>query len=197
MSRTLYRHQPHPYQPKNPNATHQAEQHAAGFNTWLAVAITRLVGNMWTAYCFTLLSLIGLLGLLGWLNPFTFLLATWLSQQFLQLVFLPILSVGQGTLSRKQEIQADETYQTAMKIYHNDAQMTEHLKAQDAELVAQSATLQQLERDLIAINDRLSLIEEVHMEEVMKLLRTMQSDIAVLRHTAQQHRGFRLWPMKK
>src|SRR6266852_1920723 len=95
-TRVLFRHEPHQHQPRNVNLLHETEQAESGFNTRLAVALTKGVGTMWTAYIFTVLAIIGLLGLLGWLNPFTFLLATWVSQQFLQLVLLPVIMVGQN-----------------------------------------------------------------------------------------------------
>ncbi len=84
-TRELFHHEPHMHQPRNVNLLHEAEKAASGFNTRVAVALTKGTGTMWTAYIFTVLALIGLFGLLGWLNPFTFLLATWVSQQFLQL----------------------------------------------------------------------------------------------------------------
>lgn len=141
IKKTLYTHLPHPHKPMNVAVLHEKEQQEAGFNTKIAVWITRLVSNMWTAYLFTVLSFIGLFGLLGWLNPFTFLLATWVSQQFLQLVFLPILSVGQSVLGRKQELQANEMYQYTEKNYHDSEQMILHLGEQDAELLKQTAEL--------------------------------------------------------
>src|SRR5579864_6549961 len=91
----LFRHEPHQHQPRNVNALHAAELAAEGFNTRLAVVLTQYTGTMWTAYIFTVLAVIGLFGLLGWLNPFVFLLTTWISQQFLQLVLLPVIMVGQ------------------------------------------------------------------------------------------------------
>jgi hypothetical protein len=94
-TRVLFRHEPHQHQPRNVNRIHEAEQAASGFNTRLAVVLTQGTGTMWTAYVFTVLAIIGLFGLLGWLNPFTFLLTTWVSQQFLQLVLLPVILVGQ------------------------------------------------------------------------------------------------------
>src|ERR1700693_2124911 len=90
-TRVLCRNEPHQHQPRNVNLLHETEQAASGFNSRLAVPLTKGVGTMWTAYIFTVLAIIGLFGLLGWLNPFTFLLATWVSQQFLQLVLLPVI----------------------------------------------------------------------------------------------------------
>src|SRR5258708_14930394 len=93
-TRVLFRNEPHQYQPRNVNLLHETEQAASGFNTRLAVALTQGTGTMWTAYAFTVLAFIGLFGLLGWLNPFVFLLTTWISQQFLQLVLLPLIMFG-------------------------------------------------------------------------------------------------------
>jgi uncharacterized membrane protein len=79
--------------------------------------------------------------LLGWLNPFTFLLATWVSQQFLQLVLLPVIMVGQNVLGRKAELMADEQFRTTMSTYHDIEEIMQHLSAQDAELLRQAKML--------------------------------------------------------
>src|ERR1700693_5011408 len=113
----LYHHVPHEHKVRNVNRAHAAEIAAAGFNTRLAVELTRSVGTMWTAYIFTTLSVIGLLGLLGLLNPFVFLLTTWISQQFLQLVLLPVIMVGQNVLGRKAELLAEEQFTTTQETY--------------------------------------------------------------------------------
>jgi len=133
MSEPLYTHTRHAHVPRNTNAVHADEQ---TLNTRLAVFLTRLVGTMPTAYVFTFLAFVGLLGLLGFLPPIVFLLATWLSQQFLQLVFLPILSVGQNVLSRKQELQADEMFATTQHSFSDIEQIVKHLDAQDAAILA-------------------------------------------------------------
>jgi uncharacterized membrane protein len=140
-TRVLFRNEPHQHQPRNVNRLHQAELAASGFNTRLAVALTKSVGTMWTAYIFMVLAIIGLFGLLGWLNPFTFLLATWVSQQFLQLVLLPVIMVGQNVLGRKAELLADEQFRTTMSTYHDIEQIMQHLSAQDAELLRQAKML--------------------------------------------------------
>jgi hypothetical protein len=115
QKQVLYKHLPYSHEIRNVNDIHAQER--IGFNARLATFITKSVSTMWAAYIFTFLAFIGLFGLLGWLNPFVFLFTTWLSQQFLQLVFLPILAVGQNVLSRHQELQAEETYKTTIKIY--------------------------------------------------------------------------------
>jgi len=140
-TRLLFPHEPHQHQPRNVNLVHETEQAASGFNTRLAVALTKWVGTMWTAYVFVLLAIVGLLGLLNLLNPITFLLATWVSQQFLQLVLLPVILVGQNVLSRKAELQADEQFHTTMSTYHDIEQIMQHLSAQDAELLRHTKML--------------------------------------------------------
>ena len=140
-TRVLFRNEPHQQQPRNVNLLHETEQAASGFNSRLAVALTKGVGTMWTAYIFTVLAIIGLFGLLGWLNPFTFLLATWVSQQFLQLVLLPVIMVGQNVLGLKAELLADEQFHTTMSTYHDIEQIMQHLSAQDAELLRQARML--------------------------------------------------------
>ena len=122
----------HPHQPKNVNEQHKAER---SFNTRLAVLLTKSVGTMWMAYAFTILAVVGLLGLLGFLNPFTFLLTTWISQQFLQLVFLPVLAVGQSVLGRHAELLAEEQFNTTMRTYHDLEQVMLHLDKQDEKIL--------------------------------------------------------------
>lgn len=137
----LFTHSPHPHEPRNVNELHKLEHETANLNNKIAVTLTRYVGTMWTAYIFTTLALIGLFGLLGWLNPFAFLLATWLSQQFIQLVLLPIIMVGQNVLGRKSELQADEAFNTTQKSYYEIGQIIAHLSAQDEELLRQTTIL--------------------------------------------------------
>lgn len=137
----LFHHEPHQYQPRNVNRLHEAEQATAGINTRLAVALTKGVGTMWTAYTFVVLAVIGLFAILGLLSPIVALLVAWTSQTFLQLVFLPIIMVGQNVLGRKQELQADEQFRTTMSTYHDIEEILKHLSAQDAELLRHARML--------------------------------------------------------
>ena len=143
-SSVLFHHEPHQHQPRNVNLLHEAEQTASGFNTRVAVALTKGVGTMWTAYAFVVLAFIGLFAILGLLNPIVALLVAWASQTFLQLVFLPIIMVGQNVLGRKTELQADEQFRTTMSTYHDIEQVMNHLSAQDAELLRHAQLLMHL-----------------------------------------------------
>lgn len=112
----------HPHIPQDANRIHDLYVQASSFNVRFAVALTKATSTMWTAYVFCVLACLGLCGLFGWLNPFVYLLIGWASQQFLQLVFLPVLSVGQEVMTKKHEIHVDEQYNMMVKITHDHEQ---------------------------------------------------------------------------
>ncbi len=154
-SAPLYTHTPHPYAPQNANARHASERSArlvaqtgwrrqvAQGNERLAVWLTTHIGTMATAYLF---AGIGIGSLVGVFTNNTFLAALFgsISSYFLQLVLLPILSVGQNVLSRHAELQADEQFHATQRTLHENEQIARHLDAQDAELLRQTTLLTQL-----------------------------------------------------
>ncbi|MBF6588916.1 MAG: hypothetical protein IVW57_00110 [Ktedonobacterales bacterium] len=143
-SKPLYTHAPHAHTPRNINTIQQAEHaQSASFNTRVAVLLTRNVGTMQTAYLFAAIGIGSLIGVFTG-NAFLAALFGSISSYFLQLVLLPILSVGQNVLSRHQELQADEMFATSQHSFHDIEQMMRHLDAQDAELLKQTAMLQRL-----------------------------------------------------
>ncbi len=85
------------------------------FNEWLALKITSIVSTMWTAYVFGLLALMSLPAILeqigigkgifpGWMDSASLVaLIAWLSSNFLQLVLLPIIMVGQDLISQSHQ----------------------------------------------------------------------------------------------
>lgn len=137
----LFHHEPRRHVPRNVNAVLKEEHEKAGFNTLLAVWLTKHVGSMWTAYTFVVLAVIGLFAILGLLSPTIALLVAWTSQTFIQLVLLPVIMVGQNVLGRKAELQADEQFNTTMSTYHDIEEIMKHLSAQDAELLHQTKML--------------------------------------------------------
>jgi len=137
----LFRHEPHQHQPRNVNALHEAEQQ--GFNTRLAVWLTRNVGTMACAYLFAVIGLAGLIG--AFTNNVTLVLIFGsISSYFLQLVLLPVILVGGNVLNRHQELQAEETFQTSQHSFHDIEQIMQHLSAQDAELRRHAKMLERL-----------------------------------------------------
>jgi len=137
----LFHHEHHPYQPRNVNLLHKAEQKSAGVNTRIAATLTKSVGTMWMAYAFMALAVVGLLAILGLLSPIVALLVVWISQTFLQLTLLPIIMVGQNVLGRKAELQADEQFNTTMSSCNDIENIMQHLSAQDAELLRHTRML--------------------------------------------------------
>jgi hypothetical protein len=136
----LYQHQLHPYMPCNVNMLHAAEQHAAGINQCIAVALTNGVGTMLCAYLFAALALVGF----PWSGGTPTQYVQWLSQTFIQLVMLSVIMVGQKVLGHKQELQADEQFDTTQKTFHDMQQVMNHLDAQDAAIMQIAAHVETL-----------------------------------------------------
>jgi hypothetical protein len=100
-----------------------------GFNGWLGAKITAIVGTMWMAYLFCILTLVSLPGAIATRD--TVVIVGWIAQTFLQLVLLPIIIVGQNVQSAAADRRSDQTYQDAEAILHECLQLQAHLQAQD------------------------------------------------------------------
>jgi uncharacterized membrane protein len=154
---TLHEYIPHPHahDPRNINHVHKEKQQAAGFNTRLAVLITKGFGSVWAFY-----TLIG--WMLGWMllstrhvgpfgaDPYPFVFLLFLSN-LVQLWALPVLAVGQTVLGQHGELLAEEQYNTTIKAEHNIEQMMKHLNKQDEKIIA-------LETELLKQTQMLALI---------------------------------------
>lgn len=118
------------HQPQNVNLLHKAEQEAAGINRKIAILLTRGVGTMACAYFFLFLALLGLPGLLPsivaqWVQ--------WTSQTLIQLVMLSVIMVGQDVIGQHQALQADEEYNTMVKLYADVEEIKQLLRQRDRE----------------------------------------------------------------
>jgi len=106
----------------------------AAFNSKLAVRITNAVGTMWCAYVFALIALVGLPAVLG----LTFVpgrfstVVLWVSSEFLQLVLLSVIIVGQNIQSSAADVRSEATYKDADAVLHEAEAIQKHLEAQDA-----------------------------------------------------------------
>lgn len=141
----LFEHDFFHHSPKNINDIHTQEQ---SFNQRLAVSITKATGTMFCAYIFAFLAILGFPLLSNWFGPIISIYVVWLSQTFIQLTMLPILSVGQNVLGRKAELQADETYTTTIKGYHDLEQIMQHLSAQDEEILKHTELLLEITKKI-------------------------------------------------
>lgn len=107
-------HIPHPHiaRRKTEGAALIADEHV-GFNGWLAVQITKIVGSMWCAYAFAAIALVSLPQAI---HDGVYALVAWVSQTFLQLVLLSVIMVGQRVLAKASDKQTLQTFKDAEAI---------------------------------------------------------------------------------
>ncbi len=121
----------------------QEEEGVTRFNTALALKITNTVGSMWTAYIFGLLSLCSLPAILVLVSPHLksffphwivaaslISLIAWVSQNFLQLVLLPIIMVGQNVIQGQQNAKAETDHRTLTYLANLQEEQMKELKNQ-------------------------------------------------------------------
>ena len=110
-----------------------AKVHGAGalgrFNAAIAVRITRIVGTMYCAYVFTLIALVALPAAIQQGSPTV--LVNWLSSNFLQLVLLPIIIVGQNVISAAQDARAEADHETLTALHTMSKQQIDILEGQN------------------------------------------------------------------
>ena len=118
-------HIPHPQIENRKKFLERHHVNVSGFNNWLAVKITNVVGTMWCAYVFTIIALVSLpeaiKGGSGTLVP-------WIAQTFLQLVLLSIIMVGQKVSAKKSDRQLEQTYMDAEALLQMTDDMHKLLK---------------------------------------------------------------------
>jgi hypothetical protein len=115
------------------------------FNTKLALKITNGVGSMWSAYLFALLSLLSLPAILVLVSPALrhdfpkwivaaslITLIAWVSQNFLQLVLLPVIMVGQNVIQDHQQAKAETDHRTLTFLANLQEEQMIELKNQGA-----------------------------------------------------------------
>jgi hypothetical protein len=130
-ARALSEHRPRP--PK-------VNDGRVGFNGKIGLLITTLVGTMVCGYVFAIIALISLPSAISSHN-LTVIIA-WVSSNFLQLVLLPIIIVGQNLQANASDKRAEDTYNDAAAVLHEALEIQKHLVAQDqvlAGLVAAAA----------------------------------------------------------
>jgi hypothetical protein len=112
------------------------------FNDAVAVRITKAVGTMWTGYLFGLLSLFSLPAILHlvfpklsifphWIISASLIsLIAWVSQNFLQLILLPIIMVGQNVIQVQQDAKAESDHRTLTYLANLQDEQMKELKNQ-------------------------------------------------------------------
>lgn len=102
-------------------------------NDRIGLWITRIVGTMWCAYVFSGLALVALPAAINQGSPTV--LVNWLSSNFIQLVLLPLIMVGQELQGRHSEIRAEVDFETNLKAEKEIEKILQHLDAQDKQIL--------------------------------------------------------------
>jgi ABC-type nickel/cobalt efflux system permease component RcnA len=140
----MLEHVPHPHIELRKEFLKHHHVSARGFNSWLAVSITNLVGTMWCAYAFAILAFISLPEAI---RGGTSALIAWIAQTFLQLVLLSIIMVGQKVAAEKSDRQLEQTYKDAEALLQMNDEMHRLIKqnvvltAQIEQVLRQNTTL--------------------------------------------------------
>ena len=164
---TIFEYTPHPHiqhrQAAGPTKT--VEQRRLDhpnplirFNARVGLGITNVVGTMWAAYIFSLIALMSLPAILStfqvfhntfpsWLIKASLIaLIAWISSNFLQLVLLPIIIVGQNIQAKAADKRSEDTYKDADAVLHEVTHIQMHLKAQDDQILQILDHVQSLQR---------------------------------------------------
>lgn len=164
--RVLFKHTPHPYQPRNVNLVHEAEKAAGSFNQKVAVSMTNVFQAMptfWLIMAWIVLWIVANATIVRF-DPLPWpLLLTLASVP--QLPLMIVIMVGQGLLGRKQELQSEEQFNTTMKTYHDLEQVMAHLSAQDDELLKHSHMMMHLLMAAGVTPEQLAEIQALHNAE--------------------------------
>jgi hypothetical protein len=108
-----------------------------GLNGKIGLLITTLVGTMICGYIFAAIALLSLPSAIS-SHSLTIIIA-WVSSNFLQLVLLPVIIVGQNLQANASDKRAENTYKDAEAVLAEAVEIQKHLQAQDqvlAELIA-------------------------------------------------------------
>jgi hypothetical protein len=111
-----------------------------GINGKIGLLITTLVGTMICGYVFAAIALLSLPSAIS-SHSLTIIIA-WISSNFLQLVLLPIIIVGQNLQANATDKRAEDTYNDAAAVLHEAMEIQKHLLAQDqvlSQLIAAAA----------------------------------------------------------
>ena len=134
-----YRHYIHPHtkavlegETRPTKVNDHRVQGKSGFsrlNAKIGLMITLGVGTMICAYIFAIVALISLPSAINSHN-LTIIIA-WISSNFLQLVLLPIIIVGQNIQAAASDKRAEDTYKDAEAVLHEAIEIQKHLASQD------------------------------------------------------------------
>jgi hypothetical protein len=94
------------------------------FNTWFALKITSGVGTMACAYLFCIFAILGLPAALA---PGGVGIVNWFTEEFIQLVLLSIIMVGQNVIQNQNDAKAEVDHETLQYLAKINEQQLEIL----------------------------------------------------------------------
>jgi len=149
----LFQHIPHPrIAQRQHEKPVKVDDERVGVNGHVALIITAVVGTMWCAYAFTLISLVSLPDAIKSGSLITII--GWIAQTFIQLVLLPIIIVGQNIQGKASDKRSEQTYKDAEAILSECLQLQAHLAAQDAVLDDVVAHVKRHHEELLKLSKR-------------------------------------------
>ena len=111
----MVKHIPHPWiEKRKKEGPHLSKHEHIGVNGRIASIVTAIVGTMWMAYLFAGLAFVALPTAIHQGSPTVII--NWISSNFLQLVLLPIIIVGQQIQAKASDKQAEQTFKDAEAI---------------------------------------------------------------------------------
>jgi hypothetical protein len=122
-------HVPELVQTRHVRAAVQGGGAMGRINAAIAVRITKIVGTMYCAYVFTLIALVALPTAIQ--SGQATVLVNWISSNFLQLVLLPIIIVGQNVISAAQDKRAEADHKTLTALHKMNVQQLRILEGQE------------------------------------------------------------------
>ena len=130
----LFKHVPHPrIAQRKMEKPAKTDDSRVGLNGKVALIITAVVGTMWAAYVFALISFVSFpAAFRAFTSGDTVTGITWLSQSFLQLILLPIIIVGQNVISTAQDARAEADHETLTSLHTINVQQLTILERQEA-----------------------------------------------------------------
>jgi hypothetical protein len=101
-------------------------------NAKIGLRITLLVGTMLCGYVFAIIAFVSLPSAISSHN--LTIIVAWISSNFLQLILLPIIIVGQNIQAKAADARSEATYKDADAVLHEAVKIQDHLLAQDTVL---------------------------------------------------------------
>jgi hypothetical protein len=93
-------------------------------NNWIAAKATKAVGTMWCVYIFAFLTVSPIF------FPSISPIVQYVSSAFLQLIFLPLIMVGQSVLGKEGELRAQQDHEVLLAEFKELKELHHEVRSQ-------------------------------------------------------------------